>query len=110
MLYFIRDIHEFSYSSVSLQAFKIFFELNGYFYLRQLLQLRYFWQLKAIFFGIFYQNPSQIQTDWLIFEGLATKNNLNQLQKYLAMGLLGQKPNFWTPSYSIQEKVMFNPT
>jgi hypothetical protein len=41
MCFYIRDFHEFSSSSGSLQDFEIFFELNGYFYLHQHeLQLR----------------------------------------------------------------------
>jgi hypothetical protein len=47
-----------------------------------------------LFLGIFSQNPSHFHTDWLIFEGLATKVNLNQIQRYFEMGLLGPKPNF----------------
>jgi hypothetical protein len=43
---------------------------------------------------VFFQNPSHFHTDWLIFEGLATKINQNQIQKYLGMSLLGPKPKF----------------
>jgi hypothetical protein len=41
-VFYIRDFHEFSSSSGSIQDFEIFFELNGYFYLQQLheVQLR----------------------------------------------------------------------
>jgi hypothetical protein len=38
---------------------------------------------------------SHFHTDWLTFEGLATKVNLNQIQKYFVLGLLGPKPIFW---------------
>jgi hypothetical protein len=46
------------------------------------------------FLGFFFQNPYHFHTDWLIIDGLATKINLNQIQKYFGMGLLGPKPNF----------------
>jgi hypothetical protein len=57
-----------------------------------------FRQLKAItIFKDFFQNPSHFHTNWLIFEGLVTKVNLNQIQKYFGMGLLGPKSNFKDP-------------
>jgi hypothetical protein len=52
-------------------------------------------QIKAItiFSNFFFQNSSHFHTDWLIFEGLATKVNLNQIQKYFGIGLVGPKNN-----------------
>jgi hypothetical protein len=35
---------------------------------------------QKLFLGIFLQIPSHFHTNWLIFEGLATKVNLNQIQ------------------------------
>jgi hypothetical protein len=34
----------------------------------------------------YFQNHSHFHTNWLIFEGLATKVNLSQIQKYLGFG------------------------
>jgi hypothetical protein len=47
---------------------------------------------QKLFLGFFFQNPSYFHTNWLMFEGLATKVNLNQIQKYIGFVLLGPKP------------------
>jgi hypothetical protein len=52
---------------------------------------------KTIFRIFIIQNLSHFHTGWVIFEGLATKVNLNQIEKYFKLGLLGPK------------KVTFNP-
>jgi hypothetical protein len=35
----------------------------------------------------FFKNPSHFLTDWLIFQGLATKVSQNQIQKYFGLRL-----------------------
>jgi hypothetical protein len=42
---------------------------------------------KKTIFKILCENPSYFHTDLIIFEGLATKMNLIQIQKYIRLGL-----------------------
>jgi hypothetical protein len=76
--------------------FEISFDLNGYFLFTTTTQdsvnvknLRYF-ETKTISRN-FFQHPSHFLTD---FEGLSIKVNLNQIQKYFGLDLLGPKPIF----------------
>jgi hypothetical protein len=49
---------------------------------------------QKLFLGFFCPKPLHFHTNFLIFEGLATKVNLNQIPKYIRLGLLGPKPFF----------------
>jgi hypothetical protein len=49
---------------------------------------------QKLFLGFFFQNPSHFHRNWLIFEGLTTKANLNQIQIYFGFDLLKRKPVF----------------
>jgi hypothetical protein len=65
-----------------------------------------FWN-KNYFYDFFFQNPLHFHTDWLILESLATKANLNQIQKYFGFSLLVYQNQFFeTPCYAPQ-KVRF---
>jgi hypothetical protein len=71
-------------------GFELSFNLNGYFSFTTISDIL----KQKLFLGFFFQNPLHFHTDWLIFEGLAIKVNLNQIQKYFGFGLLGPKPIF----------------
>jgi hypothetical protein len=84
LLFYTRDFHESSCFSGSLQDFQIFFEPNGYFSFTTTtwgsVNVKFWHNLKSnLFEGFLFLNLSHFHTGWLIFEGLATKVNLNHI-------------------------------
>jgi hypothetical protein len=97
MCFLLRNFLVFSCFSGLHYDFEISFDLNGYFLFTTTtldsFNVKISDSLKQkLFLGFFFQNPSHFHTNWLRFEGLATKVNLNQIQKYFGFALVGPKP------------------
>jgi hypothetical protein len=110
-IFYFRDFHEFSCSLGLLQDFEIFFELNGYY----LFTTATWGSVKVKisdnnYFLDFFSNPFAFSYRLVNLRGLTTKVNLNQMQKYFGMSLLGPKPIFYLNSRKnyIQSTLLYN--
>jgi hypothetical protein len=99
MCFLLRNFHVFRCCSGSHYDFEISFDLNGYFSFTTITSDSFNVKIsdslkQKLFLGFFFQNSSHFHTNLLIFEGLATKVNVNQIQKYFGFALLEPKPIF----------------
>jgi hypothetical protein len=77
-VFHFRNFHVFPCLSGVHYDFEIYFNLNGYFSFTTTTldsgNVKISGNLKQkLFLGFFFENPSHFHTNWLIFEGLATK-------------------------------------